>query len=50
MTFTAVNDAPAIPVVNSTMGLRNALRVSVQSDNAGDNGQPVGFDYLLEAM
>jgi hypothetical protein len=50
MTFNRVNDAPAIPVVNSTMGLRNALRVTIQSDNAADNAQIVEYEYLREAM
>jgi len=49
-TFTVAGDAPAIPVINGTMGFRNAVRVTVQSDNAVDNGAVVSYDYLIEAM
>lgn len=49
-TFSAAADAPAIPVVDGTMGIHEVLRVTVQSDNAADNGQSVDYDYLLEAM
>ena len=46
----AGGDSPAVPVVNGTMGLHEAVRVTVQSDNAADDGQAVIYDYMLEAM
>lgn len=46
----AAGDAPGVAVVNGTIGLRNTLRVTVQSDNAADNAKAVPFEYLLEAM
>jgi hypothetical protein len=49
-TFAVATDQAAIPVINGTMGFRNAVRVTVQSDNAGDNGAVVSYDYLIEAM
>jgi hypothetical protein len=50
MTFNVATDGPAIPVVMGTLGIHNALRVTMQSDNAADNGQGVDYDYMLEAM
>ncbi len=41
---------PAVPVINSSFGIKNALRITVQSDNLADNGAVVSYDYLLEAM
>ena len=43
-------DAPAIPVIDGTIGIHEAMRVTVQSDNAADNGQAVDYDALLEVM
>jgi len=48
--FTAATDQPAIPIINSTFGIKNALRITIQSDNPADNGAQVSYDYLLEAM
>jgi hypothetical protein len=50
MTFSAAGDAPVIPVVAGTLGLYDALRVTVQSDNAADNGQAVDYTYMMEEM
>lgn len=50
MTFSVAGDAPAIPILNSTLGCHEALRVTVQSDNAADNGASVDYDALIEAM
>jgi hypothetical protein len=49
-TFTAAASAPAIPVVDTTMAITEALRITIQSDNAVDNGQSVAYEYKLEAM
>jgi hypothetical protein len=49
-TFSLATHPPAIYVVNGTIGIHEAVRVTVQSDDAGDNGQAVDYDYLLEEM
>jgi hypothetical protein len=49
-TFNVATDPPGICVINSTLGISNAVRVTVQSDNAADNGLAVDYDYMLEAM
>lgn len=49
-TFSAALDQAAIQVVNSSFGIQNALRVTVQSDAIADNGAVVSYEYLLEAM
>jgi hypothetical protein len=46
-------NAPGIPglwIINGTLAIHEALRVTLQSDNAADNGQAVDYDYMLEAM
>jgi hypothetical protein len=46
-------NAPGLPglwIINGTLGIHEALRVTLQSDNAADNGQAVDYDYMLEAM
>jgi len=49
-TFDAIGDPPGLWIVNGTVGIHEVLRVTVESDNAADNGQAVDYDYLLEAM
>jgi hypothetical protein len=49
-TFTAAASAPGIPIWDTTGVITEALRVTVQSDNAGDNGAAVDYEYKLEAM
>ena len=49
-TFDATGDPPGVWVVNGTVGIHELLRVTLQSDNAADNGQAVDYDYMLEAM
>lgn len=49
-TFSVAGDAPAIPVINGTMGFRNAVRITAQSDAVADNGRIIEYDYLVEAM
>lgn len=48
--FTVADDQTAIPVIDTAFGIKNALRVTVQSDNPADDGAIVEYDYLLEAM
>ncbi len=49
-TFTAAASAPAIPIWDTTGAITEALRITVQSDNAADNGQAVDYEYKLELM
>lgn len=50
MTFTVVADAPGIPIINASFVITEAMRVTVQSDNAADNGVAITYEYKLEAM
>jgi len=48
--FTKGTDPDGLWIVNGTVGIHEALRVEVQSNNAGDNGLAIDYDYTLEAM
>jgi len=48
--FTQGTDPDGLWIVNGTVGIHEALRVEVQSNNAGDNGRAIDYDYMLEAM
>jgi hypothetical protein len=48
--FTQGTDPDGLWIVNGTVGIHEALRVEVESDNAGDNGAAINYDYMLEAM
>jgi hypothetical protein len=48
--FNAATDPPGLPIINGTWATHDVIRVSLQSNNAADNGQAVDYDYLLEAM
>jgi len=48
--FDATADPPGLWVVNGTVGIHEVLRVTLQSNNAADNGQAVDYDGMLEAM
>ena len=48
--FNAASDPPGLWIINGTLGIHEALRVTLQSNNAADNGQVVDYDYMLEAM
>jgi hypothetical protein len=48
--FNAATDPPGLPIINGTWATHDVIRVSLQSDNAADNGQAVDYDCLLEAM
>ena len=48
--FNAATDPPGLPIINGTWATHDVIRISLQSDNAADNGQAVDYDCLLEAM
>ena len=48
-TFNAATDPPGLWLVNGTIGIHQVLRVTVESNDAADNGKEVDYDYLLEA-
>jgi len=48
--FNAASDPPGLWLINGTVGIHEALRVTVQSNNPADNGKAVDYDYMLEAM
>ena len=48
--FNAATDPPGLPIINGTWATHDVIRVSLQSDNASDNGQVVDYDFMLEAM
>jgi len=48
--FNAAIDPPGLWLVNGTVGIHQALRLTLQSNDAADNGKTVDYDYLLEMM
>jgi hypothetical protein len=48
--FDAVTDPSGLWIVNGTIAIHEVLRVTLQSNEAADNGQTVDYDCLLEAM
>ena len=48
--FNAATDPPGLPIINGTWATHDVIRISLQSDNAADNGQAVDYDFMLEAM
>ncbi len=46
----AAGDSPGVAVINGTIGVHEAIRVTVRSDNVADNGAAVTYDAFLEAM
>ena len=48
--FDATADPPGLPIINGTWGIHGVLRVTLQSNNAADDGKAVDYDYMLEAM
>ena len=49
-TFNTASDPPGLWLVNGTIGIHQALRVTLESNDVADNGQSVDYDYLLEAI
>ena len=48
--FNAAMDPSGLPIINGTWATHDVIRISLQSDNAADNGQAVDYDFMLEAM
>ena len=48
--FDAATDPPGLPVINGSWAMHGILRVTVQSNDAADNGKTVDYDYMLEAI
>ncbi len=48
--FNAATDPAGLWVINGTLGIHEALRVTLQSSDAADNGKSVDYDGMLEAM
>ena len=48
--FTVAADGPGRWSINGTVGIYGVLRVTLQSNNAADNGVDVDYDYILEDM
>ena len=49
-TFNATTDPAGLWLVNGTIGIHQALRVTLESNAAADNGKEVDYDFMLEAM
>jgi len=48
--FDAGVDPQGLPIINGTWALHDVLRMTLESNNAADNGKAVDYDYMLEAM
>ena len=48
--FDATTDPPGLWIVNGTVAVHEVLRVTLQSNNAADDGKAVDYDYMLEAI
>ena len=48
--FTKEADPDGLWIVNGTVGIHEVLRTEVHSDNTGDDGKAVIYDYMLERM
>jgi hypothetical protein len=48
--FDAAADPPGLWIANGAVGIHEVLRVTLQSNNAADDGKAVDYDYMLEAM
>jgi len=48
--FNTATDPPGLPVINGSWALHGILRVTMQSNDAADNGKAVDYDYMLEEM
>ena len=49
-TFNATADPTGLWLVNGTIGIHQAMRVTLESNSAADNGKEVDYDFMLEAM
>ena len=48
--FNAATDPPGLWIVNGTVGIHEILRVTLESNDAADNGKAVDYDFMLEEM
>jgi len=48
--FSVAVDGPALWIVNGTLTINGTVRVTAQSNNAADNGQAIGWEYLLGGL
>ncbi|GAJ11258.1 unnamed protein product, partial [marine sediment metagenome] len=48
--FTVDTDPDMIPFIDGTIGIRNDLRIEIQSDNASDTSVSVKYCYISEDM
>lgn len=48
--FNVTTDPPGLWVINGTLGIHEALRVTLQSNDVADNGKSVDYDYMLEEI
>ncbi len=48
--FDAATDPPGLWIINGTVGIHEVLRVTLQSNEAADNGQAIDYDYMMEEM
>ena len=48
--FDAAADPSGLWIINGTVGLHEVLRVTLQSNEAADNGQAIDYDYMMEEM
>jgi hypothetical protein len=44
--FTVAADGPGLWIINGTLAITGEVRVTAQSDNAADNGQAIGWEYV----
>ena len=48
--FNATTDPAGLPIINGSWATHDVIRVTLQSNNAADNGKAVDYDFMLEAM
>ncbi len=49
-TFDATVDPPGLWIVNGTVAISEALRVTLESNDAADNSKAVDYNFMVEAM
>ncbi len=48
--YNATTDPPGLPIINGSWAIHDILRMTLQSNEAADNGKSVDYDYMLEVM
>lgn len=46
-TFTVAVDGPGLWIINGILAINGIVVVTAQSNAVADNGQPIGWDYIL---